>query len=110
MNIRFDHGLVQLQPHRSLDIVDGAGTTVHCLRGSVWITQDGDSRDIVLVAGRSFTLDRAGVAIVHAIDAPTLLVAAPAARAPRAPAALAALRAGLAGLARRLAPRWAPVG
>ena len=33
----------------------------------MWITQDGDLRDVVLDAGQAFTLDRAGTAIVHAL-------------------------------------------
>jgi hypothetical protein len=44
-----------------------AGDRVDCLDGRVWITQDGDLRDVVLDAGQVFTLDRAGTAIVYAL-------------------------------------------
>lgn len=41
---------------------------VACLSGSIWITQDGDLRDIVLGAGESFDLDRPGDALISALD------------------------------------------
>jgi hypothetical protein len=44
-----------------------AGDRIDCLDGSVWITQEGDPRDIVLGASQSFTLDRAGTTIVEAL-------------------------------------------
>jgi hypothetical protein len=45
-----------------------AGRRVECLAGSVWVTQDRDRRDIVLVAGQGFTLDRPGMAVVSALS------------------------------------------
>ncbi len=42
---------------------DASGWYVNALSGSVWITQDGDVRDIVLQAGESFRLDRHGPAL-----------------------------------------------
>lgn len=42
------------------------GWTVTALSGAVWITQDGDTRDIVLAPGNSFTLDRKGLAMLSA--------------------------------------------
>jgi hypothetical protein len=54
--------------HRGvLNLRDRNGDRVECLDGSVWITQDGDPRDIVLDAGESFVLDRAGTALVYAL-------------------------------------------
>ena len=44
------------------------GHKVECLSGSLWITQDGDSRDIVLAPGDSFAFDRAGDALISALD------------------------------------------
>ena len=44
------------------------GHRIECLSGSLWITQDGDSRDIVLAPGDSFSLDRAGDALISALD------------------------------------------
>jgi hypothetical protein len=41
---------------------------VECISGSLWITQDGDSRDIVLAPGDSFSFDRSGDALISALD------------------------------------------
>lgn len=39
---------------------------VECLTGVIWITQDGDRRDIILEAGQAFELDRDGDALLSA--------------------------------------------
>lgn len=43
-----------------LRIDRGAGWKIRVLGGAVWITQDGDLRDVVLESGQSFTPDRDG--------------------------------------------------
>jgi hypothetical protein len=53
-------------------IRDGAGVLVAVERGTAWLTQGGDRRDVVLEAGGSFRLDRTGVAVVST-DASTEL-------------------------------------
>jgi hypothetical protein len=42
------------------------GRRVELLSGSLWITQDGDRRDIVLAAGEAFDFDRGGDALLSA--------------------------------------------
>ncbi len=42
------------------------GRRVECLSGSIWITQDGDLRDVVLTAGEAFEFDRRGDALLSA--------------------------------------------
>ena len=54
-------------------------------RGLVWITQDGDRRDIVLTEGESFELDRDTPVIVQAFDCSTVKVSAPAPEDARLP-------------------------
>jgi Protein of unknown function (DUF2917) len=69
-------------------IEDGCGSSVQCLEGALWLTQQGDTRDIVLEAGESFVLDRPGTAALQALGGPARLSigAAPAAaRQGRAP-------------------------
>ncbi len=44
------------------------GRSVECLSGSIWITQDGDRRDIVLGAGEAFAFDRKTDAVLSAFD------------------------------------------
>ena len=43
------------------------GRRVECLSGCLWITQDGDPRDVVLEAGQAFEFDRDG-ALLSALD------------------------------------------
>jgi hypothetical protein len=57
-------------------IRNGSGVTVTVGRGTAWLTQDGDRRDVVLEAGGSFRLDRGGVAAVSALAAAEITVTA----------------------------------
>ena len=66
MNLQLQQGNLQLARHGHVEVTDGRGTSMRCLSGSLWVTQDGDPRDIVLTAGDSFTLDRDGLAIIYA--------------------------------------------
>jgi hypothetical protein len=70
----------QLRAREVLDIRDGQGLAVRCLAGALWITQDGDTDDIVLKAGQCFVLDRPGLALVSAPVAPATVVIEAAAR------------------------------
>jgi hypothetical protein len=45
-----------------------AGRSVECLSGSIWITQDGDRRDIVLGPGEAFAFERRVDALLSAFD------------------------------------------
>lgn len=57
---------IDLERGRSLRVRDGAGMTVTARAGSVWITEQGSDRDVMLGAGRSFTLRQAGLALIEA--------------------------------------------
>jgi hypothetical protein len=50
------------------------GARIESRRGRVWITQDGDPRDVVLEAGESHALDRDGPVFVQALDAALVLL------------------------------------
>jgi hypothetical protein len=43
------------------------GKRVECLSGSLWITQDGDQRDVLLGSGEAFEFDRRGEALMSAL-------------------------------------------
>jgi hypothetical protein len=45
-----------LQPRESMVLEHATGVLVTCLTGCVWLTQYGDSRDVVLDAGQSHEL------------------------------------------------------
>ena len=48
---------------------DAAGLELRVHRGLVWLTQEGDTRDIVMRAGEAFLLDRRGRATVEGLAA-----------------------------------------
>lgn len=69
---------IQLGAGQELALRDSAGWTVACRSGSVWITQEADSRDNLLSAGESFTLDRRGLTLVLAWKDSGLVIQSPA--------------------------------
>jgi hypothetical protein len=70
---------VTLQWGMPLTVKDGLGACITSRRGTVWITQDNDLRDVVLTAGESFRLERPETAIVQAMDKAEVLILPPAA-------------------------------
>jgi Protein of unknown function (DUF2917) len=73
-----DTGLIQaltkLGKGELLRIHDGQGKGIAVFQGDVWITQEGDLRDVVLGAGDSFALDKPGLALVQALSDTRVLV------------------------------------
>jgi Protein of unknown function (DUF2917) len=65
-NFKLDPGGETMNLHNGqhLSLRRAAGWTVRALSGAVWITQDGDIRDVVLQAGQSFVLDRPTTALL----------------------------------------------
>jgi hypothetical protein len=64
---------------RSVEL--SVGDTVRCVRGQIWLTQEGDWRDYCLVAGVSFCADRKGQAVLSAIAGSSAVVVERRARA-----------------------------
>ena len=48
---------------------------IGCDVGTLWITQDNDTRDVVLTAGERFTSDRDGTVLVYALEPATVTTA-----------------------------------
>lgn len=73
-------------------VSDAAGVQIVCRKGSLWITLDGDTQDIVLGAGDCLIAAEHCGALIYALAPSTLSLAmapsaAPARRAWRTPAA-----------------------
>ncbi len=47
---------------------------IECQEGEVWITQEGDHRDIILQAGQGYRVEKRGLVIVQAIGGARILV------------------------------------
>lgn len=63
-----------LKERELLCIADSARREVKCLRGTLWITQEGDREDRVICGGESFILDRPGLSLVTAMRGAALLI------------------------------------
>jgi len=70
-------GVVGLPKSQLLALNGRPGLRIESRGGSVWITQDGDLRDVVLDPGQAHVLDRAGPVIVQALDAAVVAVLPP---------------------------------
>ncbi len=57
-----------LRKGEALHLQHALGQRIEALGGHVWITMDGDLRDIVLDAGEGFTVDRGGDVLLSAIS------------------------------------------
>lgn len=57
---------LDLRKRQSLLLDDVKGATLHVIRGKVWITQENDTRDVVLGPGEAFTVERDGLTILEA--------------------------------------------
>jgi hypothetical protein len=69
-----DSKVWQLGPREVLRLDGARGTTVRATRGTLWLTLENDPRDIVLVPGNAFTIDRGGLTLVEAQDDAVLCV------------------------------------
>lgn len=70
--------------HQSQRVDAPQGVRVHCLHGTLWITQDGEARDIVLGPGDQYRLEHATTTYLSALDdVRYLLLRDPVAEAPR---------------------------
>ena len=62
---------VQLGPNQTLRVVDGEGTTVCAVEGSIWITEENQAKDIVIAAGSGasscYQLRQRGIAILNSL-------------------------------------------
>jgi hypothetical protein len=68
---------VQLAKEGLFAIRDGRSTRIVCETGSLWITQEGDSRDSVISAGESFTIGHQGLTILTALEPSRLEILEP---------------------------------
>jgi hypothetical protein len=63
----FKHGtIIDLAARESVSLPNMRGTPLRITRGSVWITQENDTQDIVLRAGDTWVVEKNGLTILEA--------------------------------------------
>jgi hypothetical protein len=68
MRVELNQNRLCLERKKVMKVAGGIGHTVVCHSGIVWVTQDGDARDILLRAGETFTFDSEGPALLQAFE------------------------------------------
>jgi hypothetical protein len=58
--------MLMLEPGETFTLPDARGAVLRVVRGRIWLTQHRDPRDIMLEAGKAWTIDRPGAAVVEA--------------------------------------------
>jgi len=74
MRIDLQSGGLSLPRGAAVRIRDAAGSTLHVLQGSVWVTEENNPRDFVLQPGERFRLAGSGLAIIEAFSDASLAV------------------------------------
>ena len=71
------HGAIELARGSFGIIEDGRGLAIELWDGNLWVTQEADTRDFIVRAGRVFRLESEGRVIFHALRASHLTLTAP---------------------------------
>lgn len=66
--IKIESATLSLGRGRGLEMAEAKGCRIVCRHGVLWITQDRDSTDVILLPGQSFTVSRPGLTVVHAFE------------------------------------------
>src|SRR5437773_8736598 len=106
MNIDFGRAQLPLEARELIRLYDPRGARVECVRGALWITQHRDHEDYFLAANDALTLERPGLALIHAQERSEVVLSEPAPRPPQkiGRAFVTALRAVGKGLVRQFGP------
>ena len=108
MNIGFGRAQLHLETREVIRLFEPKGARVECVRGALWITQHSDHEDYFLAANDALTLDRPGLALIHA-QAPSEVVLSEPAPQPRLRQKIGrALAAALRAVGRAFARQFGP--
>jgi hypothetical protein len=108
VNIRFDRAQLHLEARELIRLYDSKGARVECVRGALWITQNRDHEDYFLAANDALTLDRPGLALIHAQAPSEIVLSEPAPRLRLRQKIGRALLGAARALGRRFAGEFGP--
>lgn len=77
MQIEFGRSTLSLARDGLLALRDAQGTRILCHEGALWVTQEGDIRDIVIGPGDALTLRAPGLTVVTAVQPSRLTLVEP---------------------------------
>jgi hypothetical protein len=75
MNIDISRSTLHLARDGLISLRDACGTRIFCQSGSLWVTQEGEIKDVVLLPGDSLALGNRGLAVITALEASVALLA-----------------------------------
>lgn len=86
MDSNLRYAVTEIGRGHYLRLSDVAGRSIAVFRGRVWITQEGDRRDVFAGPGDTFHVDRPGLVLVEALEHASLIVLEPSDDHERVPA------------------------
>lgn len=60
--------VIELDAGRLLPLRDSRGVHVRCLEGALWLTQENDGNDVVLLPGDTYSVKSDGNTLVQAVN------------------------------------------
>ena len=99
MRLELNQDELCMKRRQILNVRGGIGHVIACHSGSIWVTQEGELRDIILGAGESLALERKGPVLVQALEQSAISLARSTPGARKLDAEASSRRAG-AGYAR----------
>jgi hypothetical protein len=72
MNIELETSTLSVPRDGLVALRDAEGTRVTCISGALWITEDAREHDVILEAGKAFTIDRPGLTLIMGLLPATL--------------------------------------
>jgi hypothetical protein len=72
------HHTLDLANEGLLSIRDGQAARIRCNEGTLWITEEGESKDTILAAGESYTIRHPGLALLTSFGVSRITIEGPA--------------------------------
>jgi hypothetical protein len=76
MNIDISRSTIQLARDGLISLRNARGTRIFCQSGSLWVTQEAEIKDLVLVPGDSLTISNGGLTVITALQPSALALRA----------------------------------